>query len=444
MKIGFVSLGCAKNLVDTEVMLHKLAEAGYEITPEETEADIIVVNTCAFIESAKSESIETIIDLAWLKENHNLKGLIVAGCLGERYAEEIKAELPEVDAILGTGSYHDIVEAVKAVESGKKGYLSHKDKNEAPLGGERVVTTSGFAYLKIAEGCDNCCTYCAIPMIRGRMRSRPMEDIINEAKDLDALGVKELCVIAQDTSRYGLDLYGEYKLAELVHKITEETKIPWIRLLYLYPDKITDELIAEMRDNPRILKYADIPIQHISDNVLTRMNRHGGSALIKDAIARLRREIPEVTLRTTLICGFPGETEEDFSELCQFIKETKFDRLGCFPYSPEEGTKAAELDHEIDEQVRQDRCDIIMREQIEIAAKRGKRFVGKTIRVLCEDFDIPSEFYSGRSEADAPDVDAKVFFTSKRKLRTGEFVDVKITEAMDYDLVGEVVSNFLK
>ncbi|MEE1356481.1 MAG: 30S ribosomal protein S12 methylthiotransferase RimO [Clostridia bacterium] len=439
-KIGFVSLGCSKNTVDTEVMLHKLMSEGYEITPEPTEADIVVINTCAFIESAKQESIDNILDIAYLKDHHSLKGIIVCGCLGERYGEQILEQMPEVDAVLGTGSYDNIINAVKAVENKQKGYFSHNDKNEATLGGERVLTTGEhMAYLKIAEGCDNCCTYCAIPLIRGRFRSRPMEDIVAEAVELDALGVLELNIIAQDTSRYGLDLYGEYKLAELIQKILDATKIPWIRLLYLYPDKITDELIAVIKNNDRVVKYADIPIQHISDKILSSMNRHGDSAMIRDAISRLRREIPDITLRTTAIVGFPGETDKEFCELCDFINEVEFDRFGAFTYSAEEDTAAAGFDGQVDEQTKQDRYDIIMRQQLSISERKTAAAVGKTVRVFCEGFDPVSETYFGRSEADAPDVDGKIFFTSKKKLPEGCFVDVKITEALDYDLIGRAI-----
>jgi len=434
-KVGFISLGCAKNLVDTEVMLAKLAMAGYEITPECEDSDVVIINTCAFIESAKQESIDTIIDIGWLKEHHKLKGIVVCGCMAERYGEEIKKELSEVDCIVGLGSIDEIVEAVKKAEKGEKFY-TFKDKEQSELGGDRIITTGTTAYLKIAEGCDNRCTYCAIPLIRGKMRSRPIEDIVKEARELEALGVKELCIVAQDTSRYGLDLYGEYKLSELVREITKSTQIPWLRLLYLYPDKITDELVEEMRTNPRVVKYADIPIQHISDNVLKRMGRHGGSAVIKDAIKRLRT-IDGITLRTTVMVGFPGETEEDFSELCKFVKETKFDRLGAFTYSPEEDTEAATFDGEIDEQTKQDRYDTIMQIQLDISAARNRRLVGRKMRVLCESYDIPAEAYVGRSEADAPDVDGKVFFFSDKKINEGQFVTVKITEAEDYDLIGE-------
>ena len=442
--IGFVSLGCSKNLIDTEVMLKKLADAGYAIVPDETQADIVVVNTCGFIESAKQESIDNILDVAWLKTNGRLKGIVVTGCLAERYREQVIEEMPEVDAVLGTGSYDEIVTAIKAVEAGEK-FTSFKDKEASPLGGERLVTTPEYtAYLKIAEGCDNRCTYCAIPLIRGRLRSRTIEEIVSEAKELEAIGVKELNLIAQDTSRYGLDLYGKYALADLVRALTKETAIPWIRLLYCYPDKITDDLIAEMRDNPRLLKYMDLPIQHISDKILTAMNRHGNAALIRDAVERVRKAIPGVTVRTTAIVGFPGETEEDFAELCAFIKEACFDRFGAFPYSQEEGTPAASFPDQIDEQVKQDRYDTLMQTQLEISAELQRAKIGSTVTVLCEGYDVVAGTHYGRSEADAPDVDGKVYFSSPVRVPAGTFVDVKITDALDYDLVGECVSKIDK
>lgn len=438
-KIGFVSLGCAKNLVDTEKLLARLVDAGYEITPDEAEADIMIINTCAFIESAKQESIDTIIDMGWLKKNHKLKGIVVCGCLAERYGPEIQRDLPEADAVVGVGSIEKIEEAVKAVENGKKGFFSRLDKESAPIGGDRIVTTGSYAYLKVAEGCDNRCTYCVIPMIRGKMRSRTVEDIVEEAKDMDKLGVKELCLIAQDLSRYGLDIYGRYALPELIRKITSETSIPWIRLLYLYPDKITDELIEEIRTNPRVVKYADIPIQHISEHVLKDMGRHGGPEIIKSAVRRFREAIPDITLRTTVMVGFPGETEEDFQELCDFVKETRFDRLGAFTYSPEEGSAAFKMGDPVDAQTKQDRYDRIMMLQSDISAERNRRMLHKKIRVLCEGYDVPAECYVGRSESDAPDVDGKVFFTSDKKISEGKFVTVRVTQADDYDLIGEKI-----
>ncbi len=445
MKIGFISLGCSKNQLDTEVMLHELVTAGYEITPDETEADIVVVNTCAFIESAKKEAIDNILDVAWLKKNKGLKAIIVTGCLAERYREEIFTELPEVDALLGVGSIHHITEAVESVVkrlSDKKvpKYASFDDKNGVRLGGDRVLTTPEFfSYLKVAEGCDNRCTYCAIPAIRGRYRSRPMEELVNEAKDLESLGVKELNVIAQDVTRYGKDLYGSYRLHELLRRITEETSIPWLRILYCYPDKITDELIAELRDNDRVLKYIDLPLQHIADPVLKRMNRHGDSKMIRDVLAKLRREVPGIVIRTTFIVGFPGETEEDFEELCRFVEEQRFEHMGVFTYSPEEGTPAATMDGQIDEQTKQDRMDILMKLQMQINAEQNKEKIGKTIRVLTEDYDPVSEAHFGRSAADAPDIDGKVYFKSDRRVAPGTMIDVKIREAVDYDLFGRAV-----
>ena len=438
-KIGFISLGCPKNLIDTEIMLNELYTAGYEITPEETEADIIIINTCAFTESAKQESIDTILDAAWLKKNAKCKGLIVTGCMSERYREELKKELPECDAVLGIASIHDIVDAVKSVEK-KKFFEKYGDIDSYDIGGDRLVTTPDYmAYLKIAEGCDNRCTYCAIPNIRGKFRSRTMEDVVKEAKNLETLGVIELTLVAQDTTRYGIDLYGEYKLAELIRRITKETNIPWIRLLYCYPDKITDELVEEIKNNDRVVKYIDMPIQHISENMLKRMNRHGGQAVIKDAVNRLRKAIPDITLRTTVITGFPGETEEDFTELCEYLKETRFERLGAFTYSREEGTPAYDLDGQIDEQTKQDRCDIIMDMQYDINASNNESKIGKVIKVLCEGFDPVSNTHFGRSYADAPEIDGKVYFTCGKRLAEGKIYNVKITEVLDYDLIGETI-----
>ncbi len=439
-KIGFVSLGCSKNLVDTEVMLRVLHDAGFEITPDETEAEIVIINTCGFIESAKQESIDNILDIAWLKENGKCRHIIATGCLVERYREAVMEELPELDGILGVGSIFDIAEACQAVMRGEK-YTSFKDKEKSKLGGDRILTTQDHtAYLKIAEGCDNRCTYCAIPLIRGSFRSRTVEDIVKEAKDLEALGVKELNLIAQDTTRYGLDIYGEYSLARLVREICKATEIPWIRLLYCYPDKITDELIDELCDNDRLLKYMDIPIQHISDSVLSRMNRHGGASLIKRTVKKLRERVPGIVLRTTAMVGFPGETEEDFTELCEYVKEAKFDRFGAFTFSAEEGTAAAELDGEVDEQIKQDRYDILMQTPLTVAEELSKKKIGSELLVLCDGYDTVAEIHYGRSYADAPDVDGKVYFSSKKRLSAGKFVKVKITEALDYDVVGEAIN----
>ena len=439
-KVSFISLGCSKNLCDTEVMLHNLHKAGFEVTFDTEEAEIVIINTCGFIESAKQESIDNILDAAELKKWGKCKHIIATGCLVERYREEVMRELPEVEALVGVGSLADIAEACSAVMRGEK-YTSFKDKETSPLGGGRILTTAPHtAYLKIGEGCDNRCTYCAIPLIRGGFRSRTVEDIVNEAKQLEASGVVELNLIAQDTSRYGLDIYGEYSLARLVREICRETSIPWIRLLYCYPDKITDELIDEMRDNPRLVKYMDIPIQHISDSVLSRMNRHGGTALIKDVVKKLRDRIPGITLRTTAMVGFPGESEENFAELCQFIKDARFERFGAFTYSAEEDTEAATFPDQIDEQVKQDRYDILMQTQLTVVEEETAKLVGRELTVLIDGWDSVAEIYFARSEANAPDVDGVVYVRAPRgTLASGEFVRVKVDEAIDYDLIARPI-----
>lgn len=440
-KIGFVSLGCPKNLLDTEVMLGALANEGYEITPEETEADIIVINTCAFIESAKKESIDNILDIAWLKENGQLKGIVVTGCLAERYRDEILKEFPEVDAVLGTGSVHSIVKAIKEVENGHT-FSEYLDKNTVKLGGDRIVTTpsDAYAFLKISEGCNNVCTYCAIPHIRGKFRSRPIEDLIKEAKELCQMGVKELVIIGQDTTAYGIDLYGEYCLHTLLRRLADETEVKWLRILYCYPDKITDELIEEFKTNSKLVKYIDLPVQHINSRILKKMNRKGDGDLIRSVIKKLRT-VPEMAIRSTAIVGFPTETEEEFLELCQFVKDTKFDVFGAFTYSREEGTAAYNFDGQIDEQVKQDRYDIIMREQLSAIENRYTEYVGKELNVLCEGFDPVAEAYVGRAPFQSPDdIDGKVFFFSNRRHSVGEFVDVRIMAVEDdYNLAGRAV-----
>ena len=440
VKVGFISLGCPKNQLDTEVMLHELYSAGFEIVSEDIDADVIVINTCGFIESAKQEAIDNIIDVGWLKKNRTLRGIVVTGCLAERYRDEIFESLPEVDAVLGVGSIHNIVEAVEKVANGEK-YSSYEDKETVKLGGERIITTpEHYAYLKVAEGCDNKCSYCAIPAIRGKFRSRPMDELVAEAKTLEEVGVRELIVIAQDTTRYGLDLYGEYKLAELLNRISEETDIPWIRVLYCYPDKITDELIDVFANNPKVVKYIDLPIQHISDNMLRAMNRHGDGKMIREVVKKLRERVPGMVIRTTVIVGFPGETEEDFTELCEYTKEARFDNLGAFTYSREEDTVAYGMENQIDEQVKQDRYDIIMRTQSDIIAELNDFAIGNIVDVLSEEYDPVSEVYYGRSAANAPEIDGKVYFRApKGSVQQGEFVKVKITEAIDYDLVGDKI-----
>lgn len=436
-KIGFVSLGCPKNLMDTEVMLSKLNSAGYEITGEETEADIIILNTCGFIEEAKTEAIDNILDIAWLKTNAKLKGLIVCGCLVQRYGKEIAEQFPEVDAVLNVGAIHDIVDAVKAVERGEK-FSSLKNAEEAELGGDRVVTTPEyFAYIKIAEGCDNRCTYCAIPDIRGHFRSRPMEDIVKEAKEMEAIGAKEIVLIAQDTTRYGVDLYGEYRLDELIRQISGATLIPWIRVLYCYPDKITDGLCREFKENDRLVKYIDMPIQHINDEVLTKMNRHGGSRAIKESLKKLREACPEIAIRSTVIVGFPGESDGQFDELLDFLKEARFERLGAFEYSQEEGTPASKFKGQISKAKKAERYKKVMEQQSCIMDEISEAKVGKTETLLLEGYDPVSEAYFCRGQADAPEIDGKIYLVGAKRdtYASGEFIKAEYTAQVDGDLI---------
>ncbi len=437
IKVGFVSLGCPKNLMNTERMLALLAAEGFEIVAEDVEADVMVINTCAFIESAKTEAIDSILDIAWLKEHHTLKGIVVAGCLPQRYGDEILKELPEVNCILGTGSVEKICEAVRAAYHGTS-YRAFDDIDIASFGGERVVTTpEHFAYLQISEGCDNCCTYCVIPSIRGKFRSRPMSELVEEATELAELGIKELCLIAQDTTRYGEDLYGTYALDSLISELSQIEGIEWIRLLYCYPDRITDSLIEEIANNPKVVKYIDMPIQHINDDILKRMNRRSDKAQILDVIEKLRTRIPGIILRTTVIVGFPGETAAQFEELRKFLKEIRFERLGVFPYSREEGTPAYDFPNQVSQKVKEQRHDMIMEQQERIHNECNEAFLGKTLQVLCEGYDPVSESFFGRSYADAYDIDGKIFFSSSKNVREGQFINVTITEVMDYDLVGK-------
>lgn len=438
IKVGFVSLGCPKNLLNTEVMLAKLVDHGMELVAEDIEADVIVINTCAFIESAKNEAIENILDIAWLKKNRSLKGIVVTGCLPQRYREEIFKEMPEVNCILGTGSLDDICEAVEVAYKGGT-FSSFGDIDKVALGGERVVTTPEyFAYVQIAEGCDNFCSYCVIPSIRGRFRSRNMTEIVDEVKNLASIGVREVCLVAQDTTRYGEDIYGTYALDSLIEEISKIDEIKWIRVLYCYPDRITDGLIEEFKTNDKLLKYIDMPIQHINDDILSAMNRRDTSAGIKSIIDKLRREIPGIVIRTTVIVGFPGETEKQYKELRDFIKETKFERLGVFEYSREEGTPAYDMPNQVPESVKKKRMEAIMSDQNRIHNDFNARFVGSELEVLCEGYDEVSESFYGRSYADAPDIDGKIYFSSPKRIREGEFVKVAVTEVIDYDLVGKL------
>lgn len=439
IKVGFVSLGCPKNLLNTEVMIAKLVDHGMEIVAEEIDADVIVINTCAFIESAKNEAIENILDIAWLKKNRSLKGIVVTGCLPQRYKEEVLKELPEVNCILGTGSLDDICHAVEIAYEGGS-YSSFGDIDKQELGGERIITTPDhFAYVQIAEGCDNCCTYCVIPSIRGRFRSRQMSDITEEVKNLASIGIKEICLVAQDTTRYGEDIYGTYALDSLISELSEIDGIEWIRVLYCYPDRITDGLIEEFKNNEKLVKYIDMPIQHINDGILQRMNRRDTSAGIKEIIKKLRDNVPGIVLRTTVIVGFPGEKAAEYNELRDFIKETRFERLGVFEYSREEGTPAYDFPGQVSENTKKKRCDELMSIQNRIHNEYNAGFVGREIKVICEGYDEVSECFYGRSYADAPDIDGKVYFSASRRVRAGEFVTVRIDEVLDYDLLGKLV-----
>lgn len=439
IKVGFVSLGCPKNLIDTEIMLYKLSEAGFEVVPEDIDADVVVINTCAFIKEAKQEAIDNILDVAWLKKNRSLKGIVVAGCLVQRFGEEVLSELPEVDAVIGVGGALRIVDAVKAAYNGEKfSFIPNPD--DIPLEGNRVVTTpEHFAYLKIAEGCDNKCAYCVIPSIRGGFRSRPMLDIIEEATDLAQMGIKELCLVAQDTTAYGKDIFGTYALDSLLKELSKIEGIQWIRILYCYPERITDSLIEEIATNPKVVKYIDMPIQHISDGVLRRMNRRDTSESIRSVVKKLRERIPDVVIRTTVITGFPGETEKEFNELLAFVKEARFERLGAFEYSREEGTAAYDMPEQVHPKKKKSRRDAIMRAQLKIHSEFNDTLVGKTMTVLCEGYDSAAESYFGRTYADAPDIDGKVYFTAYRRIKDGEMIKVKIAEVLDYDLVGKAV-----
>ncbi len=438
MKIFFVSLGCDKNLVDSEMMIGMLAKSGHTITDDEKEADVVVVNTCCFILDAKQESIDTILQMAELKKNASLKVLIVTGCLGERYREEIQAEIPQVDAILGTNSFDLIVQTIDEVMEGKK--QNHfTDIQDTPVfGKERMVTTGGhYAYLKIAEGCDKHCTYCIIPKIRGDFRSVPMEVLLKEAQKLAHDGVKELILVAQETTVYGKDLYGKKVLPELLEKLAAIEELQFIRILYCYPEEITDELIAVIKKEPKICHYLDMPIQHAADPILKRMGRRTSHEQLRSIITKLRTEIPDICLRTTLITGFPGETKQDFALLKEFVKEMRFDRLGVFPYSPEEGTPAARMKKQIPTFLKKMRRNEIMRLQQKIAFERAEEMIGQKLSVMIEGKLPEDGVFIGRTYKDAPNVDGMVFVNSDRELVTGDVVTVGITDFHEYDLIGE-------
>ena len=438
-KVGMISLGCPKNQVDAEIMLSKLQNGGFEIVSDPAEADVVIVNTCGFIEDAKKESIENILDMVSYKEDcENLK-ILVTGCLAERYQAEIFKEIPETDAVIGIGANEDICEICDRIINGEK-VESFPPKSDLKIEGDRILTTPSYsAYIKIAEGCSNHCTYCAIPSIRGPFRSRPSESILKEAKKLASEGVKELIVVAQDTTRYGEDLYGKNALVPLLKALSMVEEIEWIRLLYLYPERIDDALINEIATNEKIVKYMDIPLQHCNKNVLKRMNRHGDRESLTALLNKIREKIDGVTIRTTFIAGFPGETEEEFNELCEFVDEMRFERMGCFAYSEEEGTPAVKLDGMLDVEVRQERADIINERQNVILDEINDSLIDKILPTIVEGYDPYSDSYYGRTCMDAPEIDTQIYFTCGFDLNDGDVVDVCVINVIDGELTGEVV-----
>ena len=429
IKVGMVSLGCSKYQVDAERLRALIVHDGFEICADPAECDVVIINTCGFIEDAKRESIESILEFCEMKRSGQVKVIVVTGCLAERYRDELVREIPEADVVLGIGRNFDIANAVRRALNG--------EKEELALGGDRVLTTPNYSvYLKIAEGCDNRCTFCAIPLIRGGFRSRPIEEVIEEAKELAANGAKELSLIAQDTTRYGLDLYGELKLAELLRELCKIDGLHWIRVLYGYPERVTDELLEVMANEPKIVKYIDLPLQHANGRVLKAMNRPGDHASLVEKMNHIREMVPGIALRTTLIAGFPGETEEEFNEMCEFVQEMRFERLGCFAYSAEEDTIAGEMDCQLDEETKHHRAEIVMEQQMDIAFQIGESLIGEVIEVLVEDYDYDRLMYVGRSAMDAPDIDTKTMFTAARELHAGDFVQVEILDSEGYDLIG--------
>ena len=445
MKLFFMSLGCDKNLVDSEEMLGALTERGFDITDDETQADIIIINTCCFIHDAKEESIQAILEMAEFKKTGNCKALIVTGCLAQRYQEEVTKEIPEVDAVLGTNSQEKILEAVEKALGGETAHIFQPLTGIPNLSGKRVVTTGGsYEYLKIAEGCDKHCTYCIIPKIRGNYRSVPMEKLLRQAQELAEQGVKELILVAQETTLYGKDLYGEKSLHILLKKLCEISGLQWIRSMYCYPEEIYPELIATIRDEKKICHYLDLPIQHASDKILKRMGRRTSKQQLIDIIEKLREEIPDIMLRTTLITGFPGETQEDHEELMEFVNEMEFERLGVFTYSPEEDTPAAEMEDQIAEEVKEERRDELMELQQEISLDNGQKLIGKTVTAMVEGKVADETAYVGRTYGDAPGVDGYIFINTGEMLMTGDFARVKVTGALEYDLIGEIEDEYTK
>jgi ribosomal protein S12 methylthiotransferase len=439
MKIMFVSLGCDKNLVDTENMLGILKNRGFEFTDDDREADVIAVNTCCFINDAKEESINTILEMAERKKDAKCKALIVSGCLAHRYKDEITQEIPEIDAILGTASYDKIAEVVVSVLEGKSCNIVDSADRMVTTDDSRIITTGGYyEYLKIAEGCDKHCTYCIIPKVRGNFRSYPMEYLLKQANELVDMGVKELILVAQETTMYGTDLYGRKCLGELLHKLAQIPELKWIRVLYCYPEEIDDSLIEAIKTEPKVCHYIDMPIQHSSDNILKRMGRRTSRQELIDIIEKLRREIPDIAIRTTLITGFPGETEEDHEDMLDFIDMMEFDRLGVFTYSAEEGTPAAAMPNQIPEEVKEARRDAVMELQQEISADKSQDMIGRTIDCMIEGKIEEDDTYAARSYRDAPNVDGYVFIETDAQLMSGDIVSVKIEGATEYDLVGKL------
>ena len=422
-------------------MLALMDSEGWEIVDYVDGCDAVIVNTCGFIDDAKKEAIENILDMVELKKEGVISKIIVTGCLAQRYKDEIVKEIPEVDAVIGIGANGDIIKTVEEVMSGVDTIENYPPQCDLPLEGQRILTTPQYwAYLKIGEGCSNRCTYCTIPSIRGNMRSRSMENVIDEAKQLAESGVKELILIAQDTTSYGLDLYGELKLPELLNELCKIDSIEWIRLLYCYPDRITDELIETMKNQEKVVNYIDLPLQHADDKILKAMNRRGDQALIRNVISKLREEIPDVVIRTTFIVGFPGEGEEEFETLAEFVNEIEFDRLGVFTFSPQEGTPAFDMEDQVDDDIKTRRGEVIMQDQYSIMEEKNNEKIGKTYRVVVEDYDGYSDSYTGRTYMDAPEIDGLVKFTSHKDLDIGDFVDVEIFDVEDYDLIGEVTA----
>ncbi len=438
--IGLISLGCPKNQVDSERMLAAFEAAGYSVVDPYQGADAVIINTCGFIDAAKEEAIETILEMAALKEDGVVEKIIVTGCLAQRHKDEIFAEIPEVDAVVGIGANGDIADIVKRVVTGEK-VSCYPAVSNLPLTGQRLLTTPEYwSYLKIADGCSNCCTYCAIPAIRGGYRSVEMEKVIEEAESLAASGTKELILIAQDTTNYGVDLYGEIRLPELLNRLCEIEGIEWIRMLYCYPDKITDELLDVIAAQPKLLHYFDIPLQHADDGILSAMNRTGTCEEYRNIIEKIRTRLPDAVLRTTMLIGFPGEGEEEFENLAEFVNEIEFDRLGCFAFSPQEGTPAFNMEGAVDEDVKQHRVDIIMQDQLEITTLKNESRIGNKYRVIVEEYDHYSDAYIGRTYMDAPEVDGRIMFTTSNDYKEGDFADVTVIGVNDYDLIAKDIN----